>query len=480
MSLSKNQRDVSAICDTACSGELLSGSQRARRLLKCVEHWEVAVPAGAAYRFGRGGAEVERAYTVRCGSASDGRAVELCLEVVAGSLPLLLGKKGIAKLGVTEPLRPEDLAKLQDDELPTYDLGVKSKGTASKCYVGGRVAAEPQGKLGQLDSREVGGKRTGPVESLVGEQKLEWPTPAEAVARPANANPDQKSARALRYERRRQRKKAATRDEDDGDEREAALLESESEKRQRQQEPKPNDSQGADAWGREKATDLAERGEKEAAQRKAAADEEDGPTGMSKRKKKRKLPRTAGLRGRRPKVLELTDRELRKIHEGSHRGLAALWHFLKSQVQRAARRIWKLEMSELRDRLKAIVGDCKKCNVHRRRQRGLQKVSERVEPNRRVWGDFMCLEKSQEIWAMVLVDESTAWGEGHVVPKPTAEKAWRLSGSGARGGALRESSSRTVAASSSRRSSRASAKRSGSGRGLRPELRRIRTGVLSG
>ncbi len=414
LGLSQGQRDAEAYCDSCCTGELLCGSQRAKRLLKRLEHWQVLVPEGAAYRFGRGGAEVTQAYTVRCGSASGGRAVELNLEVVAGSLPLLLGKKGLAKLGVS--VLPQDLAKLRDDELPTHDLAVKSKSTASKCYVGVEGRVEPQGKPGQHDLGRVG-------EEKAEKQTPEWPTPKESVERPADAKPTERSSRALRYERRRQRKKAAKRES--GDEFELALLEVEREKQERQQEPLPSNSQGAEAYSQRKAEELAAQGEKEAAQENANVDDGARATTAGRKKKRpAREARKAGLKGRRPKVLALSDRDLIRIHEGSHRGMTALWHFLKSQVPRGARRVWKSEMNGLRDRLKAMVDGCKKCNAYRRRQKGVQKVSERVAPNRRVWGDLMCLDKSQEIWALVLVDESTAWGEGYVVTKPTTEKAW--------------------------------------------------------
>jgi hypothetical protein len=306
-------------------------------------------------------------------------------------------------------VRPEDLAKLEDAELPTWNLEVGSKSKSSLCFVGEKIGAEPQAKLRQPSQGGV--EKPGP----------EWPTLAEsapprAVEKPATT----KSARAGRYERRRQRRQAAASESEDA--REVALLDDEREKRVRQTEPAPSNSQGAEAWSRAKVEELAERGEKEEAQRCADAVDQEA---MVKRKagKPRRL-RKAGVRGRRPKVLDLSDRELRKIHQGSHRGLTALWHFLKSQVPRDARRVWKTELNALRDRLKVLVDRCKPCQAYKRRQRGQQKVSERVGANRRVWGDLMCLDKSQETWALVLVDESTAWAEGYVVSKPTGEKVW--------------------------------------------------------
>ncbi len=120
---------------------------------------------------------------------------------------MLLGKKGVAKLGVT--VRPEDLAKLEDAELPTWNLEGGSKSKSSLCFVGEKIGAEPQTKLRQPSQGGV--EKPGP----------EWPTLAESVPPRAVEKPAAKGARALRYERRRQRKRAAASEDEDA--REVAL-----------------------------------------------------------------------------------------------------------------------------------------------------------------------------------------------------------------------------------------------------------------
>lgn len=112
---------------------------------------------------------------------------------------------------------------------------------------------------------------------------------------------------------------------------------------------------------------------------------------------------------KRPRVLDTTARELRRLHRQRHSPAKALMQFMLSMCTKEQVREWRSELEHLEDRVTEVVKSCRGCQLSEpKMQPGSSIPSEPVKSYlSRVWLDLVCLDFSRGWWALGIVDEGT-------------------------------------------------------------------------
>lgn len=379
---------VNGVADGGCLGELVCGERIADRVLRRMAGATEVERSQAVYVFGGGTAATKRTWRVTFFAA--GRKVVASLDVVAGTLPLLVGRPLMRRMGAQENYETGQLwVKVGDeyaewgvtgcDGLMTVRLGAKANvtpvlvGTVGEVKSNQRVTEDPPSS----GTTEVESSPIAEESDDEGWGDWEGGDDLDGGSEKANADGDDcevgdngawQTQRAKKGARSRAHARAAGPSE----------------------KPVGNRFAGLELDGDDQPDDEP----RDATVKKHMEEQKTGLKDVPTTKKALK-------------VLSMGMSELTKVHSHGHRSVRALLDFLLRGFTRGMRKTYTTEIEELEARIRQVRGNCKGCNLTEPKTTPATKVPQKFPYMHRIWVDLVSLDFRKNVWALGVIDEAT-------------------------------------------------------------------------
>ena len=459
-----------AAVDSCFLGSWLCGNLRFNSLKNAMK-WDEVAPSGNTYRFGSGVAKAVR--TVKAPIQVGGITTTVYLDIIRGGLPLLCGLSAMAGLGIIVDTpagqvlqRTGSEIKVLDGygpgELPEITITPGKKGGEASTKVA-YAAWATKGMADVTTTAESGTDSCGISQDSDGDdgehQWGDWGAPDDAAGTEvpsgidvagdalgqqeletqATTDEEMWQVKTGKSNRRRGVAKVVAQQDDGGKKestnRYAALAEEPVDgsvkrvakvafagenttfrrKQQQTAERKKALLQAEVKYGSKYGTKEKVEGKEEKKKNKeslAARLEEhlvEADTGDNRECEEKEKLEEPGEKVTKPKVLDTTLKELKKLHAMRHSPPSVLKEFLHSTASREQQEKFAVEFASLDKRIEDACGVCRGCQLSEARTRPGTTIPRKPLKDymQRAWMDVVCLDKARGFYGLAVVDEGT-------------------------------------------------------------------------